>query len=640
MLVRQLDLRYAEVDSCFSGNCIWDILKLNNSGSDFFALLGRDRGTYDERRRSRRCCSCSMRHRYFVVLFLFLVAAYLISSATFTSYKERPRLSALQKHHYLQVSSKKTVTTPMSNTVTARVGDSRDKFGETHATLTERHNQHRTGVPGEMGQPVHLVNLTLEEKESVKEGWDLHAFNEFVSNKISVFRSLPDPRHPACKNRRYPKSLPETSVVIIFYNEAWSTLLRTMHSVLNRSPPRLLREVILVDDSSNMGHLGRELEEYVSHFPKVRMLRLRKRQGLVRARMAGTAVATAPVVTFLGSHCECTDGWLEPLLDRVGRSSTTVVCPVIDVINDTTFEYFAGKPDVVQVGGFGWNLQFDWHLPPEREVKRRKFVWEPLRSPAMAGDVFAIDKVFFEKLGMYDDTFDLWGAENLDLSFKIWMCGGSLEIVPCSHVGHVYRKRTPYPQHNESVRNSIRLAQVWMDDYAKYFYERIPEGVAIHLRDVAPRKALRSKLNCKSFRWYLDTIYPELSIPGLPVASGQIRNFEEDRCIEHHLPGVPIEALDCDDMNPNQTWELTGRGEIRHGESCLHFNGSTGNVMLHLCHGSFGNQYWTYDHDTSSIRHAGSGTCLAASTDRWTLSLEACDGSSAQRWRFKVYRGV
>lgn len=57
-----------------------------------------------------------------------------------------------------------------------------------------------------------------------------------------------------CKEKRYDYySLPKTSVVIAFYNEAWSTLLRTVHSVLETSPDILLEEVILVDDYSDKG---------------------------------------------------------------------------------------------------------------------------------------------------------------------------------------------------------------------------------------------------------------------------------------------------------------------------------------------------------------------------------------------------
>lgn len=54
-----------------------------------------------------------------------------------------------------------------------------------------------------------------------------------------------------CRSIRYPGKLPTASVVIIFHNEAWSPLLRTAHSVVNRSPPEMLHEVLLVDDFSD-----------------------------------------------------------------------------------------------------------------------------------------------------------------------------------------------------------------------------------------------------------------------------------------------------------------------------------------------------------------------------------------------------
>lgn len=46
-------------------------------------------------------------------------------------------------------------------------------------------------------------------------------------------------------------------MVIAFYNEAWSTLLRTVHSVLETSPDILLKEVVLVDDYSDRGNSAR-----------------------------------------------------------------------------------------------------------------------------------------------------------------------------------------------------------------------------------------------------------------------------------------------------------------------------------------------------------------------------------------------
>ena len=95
--------------------------------------------------------------------------------------------------------------------------------------------------------------------------------------------------------------------------------------------------------------------------------------------------------TYLDSHCECTPGWLEPLLDRIARNSTTVVCPVIDVIADDTLEY--KNSGYQAVGGFDWNLQFNWHALPEHEKKRHSDSAEPVWSPTMAGGLFAIDRL-------------------------------------------------------------------------------------------------------------------------------------------------------------------------------------------------------------------------------------------------------
>ena len=241
------------------------------------------------------------------------------------------------------------------------------------------------------------------------------------------------------------------------------------------------------------------------------------------------------VLLFLDAHIETTEGWLEPLLTRIAGNKKRVVCPIIDVISDDTFEYITASD--MTWGGFNWKLNFRWYTAPNREMVRRNHDrTQPLQSPTMAGGLFAIDRDYFYELGAYDEGMDVWGGENLEFSFRVWQCGGVVEIVTCSHVGHVFRKSTPYkfPGGTATVinHNSRRVAEVWMDEYKDFFYAMNQNAKSIALGDIAERLAVREKLGCKSFKWYLENIYPESILPIEFKSIGDIKNPKTSRCLD------------------------------------------------------------------------------------------------------------
>uniref|UniRef100_A0A5F9DK43 Polypeptide N-acetylgalactosaminyltransferase n=1 Tax=Oryctolagus cuniculus TaxID=9986 RepID=A0A5F9DK43_RABIT len=459
------------------------------------------------------------------------------------------------------------------------------KLKDWHDKEAIRRDAQRVGN-GEQGRP-----YPMTDAERVDQAYRENGFNIYVSDKISLNRSLPDIRHPNCNSKRYLETLPNTSIIIPFHNEGWSSLLRTVHSVLNRSPPELVAEIVLVDDFSDR--------------------------------------------------------------DRIARNRKTIVCPMIDVIDHDDFRYETQAGDAMR-GAFDWEMYYKRiPIPPELQKVDPS---DPFESPVMAGGLFAVDRKWFWELGGYDPGLEIWGGEQYEISFKVWMCGGRMEDIPCSRVGHIYRKYVPYkvPAGVSLARNLKRVAEVWMDEYAEYIYQRRPEYRHLSAGDVAAQKKLRSSLNCKSFKWFMTKIawdlpkfYPPVEPPA--AAWGEIRNVGTGLCADtkHWALGSPLRLESCvrdrgeAAWNSMQVFTFTWREDIRPGDPqhtkkfCFDAISHTSPVTLYDCHSMKGNQLWKYRTD-KTLYHPVSGSCMDCSESDHRIFMNTCNPASlTQQWLFE-----
>lgn len=487
-------------------------------------------------------------------------------------------------------------------------------------------------APGEFGNPVHIDRrkLSPEQQKRYDELFKRNSFNQYASDMISVHRRLPDIRNPSCKQETYPKNLPSTSIIICFHNEAWSVLLRTVHSILNRTPLHLIHEILLVDDFSDLEFLKTELDEYLAENGKgkVRVVRTPKREGLIRARLLGYGEATGEILTFLDSHIECFPGWLEPLLARVAENHTRVVAPVIDMISDRSLA--CGGNEIGNLGTFEIaNMGFNW-LTLNKTEKAKHGQAEPWKTPTIAGGLFSMNRAYFTKMGTYDHGMDIWGGENLEISFRVWMCGGSLEIHPCSHVAHLFRTISPYKwgkSFKDILRkNAVRTAEVWMDEYKHIYYERLNYDLGDY-GDVSDRKDLRNRLGCKSFGWYLKTMLPDMKLPETALYSGEVRNMEKGLCLDTmgKTAGNKFQAIPCHHQGGNQFFRFTVNGHIERDSACL--TDQDGSLLNVLCKRNV--TKWEYTQE-KEIRVQNTDKCLSLSTR--TLSVLPCNNGLNQKW--------
>ncbi|XP_007228415.2 probable polypeptide N-acetylgalactosaminyltransferase 8 [Astyanax mexicanus] len=411
-------------------------------------------------------------------------------------------------------------------------------------------------------------DLSEEEQKEAEQFFVHYGYNVFLSDRLPLNRSLPDTRPAKCASKKYPEDLPSISVVLIYLDEALSILKRAIRSIIDRTPAHLLKEIILVDDCSTNEDLKEKLDEYIDLIHKerpgvVKKVIHKERLGLSHARMSGWEAAVGDVVAILDAHIEVHTKWAEPLLARIKDDRTVVLSPVFDRVDYDTLE-------VIKYGtsahAFDWQLwcMYESFRPEWYELKDDS---APGKSPSVMG-ILVADRKFLGEIGVLDEGMLVYGGENVELGIRVWTCGGSIEIIPCSKIAHIERAHKPYAR-DLSIplkRNALRVAEVWMDEYKRnvLISWNLPlKDHGIDIGDVTERKKLRERLNCKPFKWYMDNVYPQLDTWEDLVGYGALRNdLSEKNCIDQGpVPGsVPI-LYQCHFYGP-QSCYYRRRGEI------------------------------------------------------------------------------
>jgi len=230
------------------------------------------------------------------------------------------------------------------------------------------------------------------------------------------------------------------SIVITSLNEG-ELLRRTVDNHLARLPGD--GEIVVVDDGSTDGSA-----DFLNNAcDGVTLLRPTERLGVARARNFGAEHAHGDVLVFSDAHVQVPADWGDPLLDVLHRPEVGAVAPAISMM----------RPAAEGSTGYGQKFR-DATLAVEWLHQQSS---EPYPAPLLCGCFLALRRDLFREIGGFDSGMVLWGAEDAELSVRLWTLGYECWLAPQVEVEHAFRAQFPYEVKWEPVlHNRLRLATV------------------------------------------------------------------------------------------------------------------------------------------------------------------------------------
>ena len=306
---------------------------------------------------------------------------------------------------------------------------------------------------------------------------------------------------------------------------------------------------------------------------------------------------------------------------------------------------------------FNWSGDFGY---VDTKIESNNSNIDPIYSPMMTGGIFAINRDYFWRIGGYDAKMYGWGGENFELSFKTWLCGGRLDVIPCSHVAHLDRhfEDRPYANVDDSpIVNLLRVAEVWMDDCKRLVYFFSEEyRTDPRITTVDEQLEIKKNLNCKPFSWYVENIIPNKFIPDEDskmygrLRSGRNMNLCADNFNRNGM-GLNSEKeyaflgqYPChSDLKYSQYFGLSYNHQLRDFYHCAEVSKGIpfDKILMKKCNGNL-NQMWKRT-TSKGLRNIASGKCISSpsilSNDTQSESTDLiaidCNGGLDQEWEFE-----
>ena len=227
--------------------------------------------------------------------------------------------------------------------------------------------------------------------------------------------------------------------------------------------------------------------------------------------------------------------------------SFLVVYPSYDILDGDNGRLIKGSN---VVGAFTWGLDFIWedasvsnkrvhpdHLPSGGvgggsgsgaggiRGKGGEVVDEDTltTSPAIPPS-FAITTQYYSEIGGLHAGLGSSGLDTIELSIRIWTCGGSILRQPCSRIAVPYTNlhKDTYTNIRKDVidNNVIKISEQWLDPpemeyvYMSRFLTTIPYQLPIPVDARNPKELAQAPVivrdQCSPFTWYMKEIYPGL----------------------------------------------------------------------------------------------------------------------------------